>query len=420
MYLRICILTSAVTQDETSCTLQEPEWCNRILSSLLDELSTHDVTFKTSNGGSVSGHRAIVAAGSPMFHAMLYGNMKESNEKEIELRSVDTETFKSLLSFVYTGKVKLDANNCYKILEAAEYFIVTALENKCVDFIAGLLDTKNFCTIAAFANSKNSLLERCNAFLKRRVFINKIIHDAEFVHIPVQSVTEICSRSEICVKEIDLFLAVKAWINNNQDSLPEDTIKNVLQFIRYPLICATDLIEKVNPTRLVNPSLYQAALEYRLSSNKGYKGLQEEQANLRAYYFDFHVLYGTGIFIKQTPKGTIITKRKGVACTCFADLIHTRTPQFKVCIKRCSDSSNDESIELLLGYKAAIGNYARIAVADLTLNEEYDGIVSEKDGYLEIKVGSKKATVAIQHNWDVETLAVCMRNVRDQIMITKT
>ena len=321
----MCILNSDATKDDSS-TLQDPEWCSRILSSLLDDPSTHNVTFKTSDGGSVSAHRAIVAAGSPVFHAMLYGNMKESNEKEIELTSVDTETFKTLLSFVYTGKVELDTNNCYKILEAAQYFIVTSLENKCAEFIAGLLNTKNFCAIAAFANSKNStiLLEKCSNFMKHRIFsIDQIIHSPGFTQLPVQCIIEMCGSSEICVKEVDLFIAIKEWIKH-QDSLPEDTLKNILQLIRYPLICASDLIEKVNPTGLVDPSLYQAALEYRLSS-KGCKGLLEEQTKLRAYYFDFRVLYGTGMFIKHTPKGTSITKRKGVACTCFADLIDTRS-----------------------------------------------------------------------------------------------
>ena len=42
----------------------------------------------TSDGGSVGSHRAIVAAVSPVFHAMLYGNMKECREKENKLSLV--------------------------------------------------------------------------------------------------------------------------------------------------------------------------------------------------------------------------------------------------------------------------------------------------------------------------------------------
>jgi len=78
-------------------------WCSKTLTSLLNDDSTHDVTFKTSDGGSVSVHRAIVAAGSPVFHAMLYGNMKENGQKEIELPSINSNILKKLLSFFCSG-----------------------------------------------------------------------------------------------------------------------------------------------------------------------------------------------------------------------------------------------------------------------------------------------------------------------------
>ena len=127
------ITISKVNKKES---LQDSNWCFTTLSSLLTNLSSHDVTFKTSDGGSVSGHRAIIAAGSPVFQTMLYGNMRESNEKEITLPSVNTETCKALLSFMYTGKIKIDSKTCLSILEVAHYFDVTVLENKCADFIA--------------------------------------------------------------------------------------------------------------------------------------------------------------------------------------------------------------------------------------------------------------------------------------------
>ena len=139
-----------ITKSKTSNKeiFQDPNWCVTTLSFLLNDTNTHDVIFKTSDGGIVSGHRLIVAAGSPVFHAMLYGNMKESYEKEIELPSVDTKTLKDLLSFMYTGKINVDVENLFSILEAAHYFNVAALEKKCADYINASLDIKNCCTIA--------------------------------------------------------------------------------------------------------------------------------------------------------------------------------------------------------------------------------------------------------------------------------
>lgn len=424
---------SAATQDESNDTLQEPKWCPRLLSSMLNDSRSHDVTFKTSDGGSMSGHRAVIAAASPVFHAMLYGSMKESNEKEISLPSMDIETFQALMSFVYSGKVKVDSENCYKILEAAQYFNVSLLENKCVDFIASLLNSENCCAIAAIAIDKNiySLLKKCNEFMKNSSFhMYKIVHTPEFMYLPPQSIIEICNSSDIYIKEIDLFLAIKEWLSN-QHSLPEDTIKSIFKLIRYPLICAVDLIEKVNPTGLADPSLYQAALEYHLSSSERFKGLQD-QLKLRQYYFNFHVLFSPGIFINQETKGTFITKREGTVCWCFADIIDICTLsnpiQFKLCIierhlGNSSDQDSSDDIELVLGYKSIHSTSAQIPVGDLPLNEEYDGVISSTDDHLEIKVGRKgsyrKASTAIQHRCGMESLGVYIRNIGDQIRITK-
>ena len=80
------------TTEEEKSILREPQWCLKTFSDLLDDSSTHDIILRTSDGGTVSGHRAIIAAGSSVFHAMLYGNMKERNEKEIDLPSVNTRS----------------------------------------------------------------------------------------------------------------------------------------------------------------------------------------------------------------------------------------------------------------------------------------------------------------------------------------
>lgn len=252
-----------------------------LLSSLLDNTSTYDITFKTSNG-SVSGHRVVIAAGSPVLNAMLYGGLKESTENEITLPSIDAETFKALVSFIYTGKINIDPENCYKILDASNYFNISVLLDRCVNFIETLLNSENVCTIAVFASDKiiDSLLKICNDYMMRNIY--KIIHTPDFKHLPVQSIIEICSSSNLYISEIDLFLAIKEWLSS-QNSLPEGTI-NILNLIRYSLINSNDLIEKVYPTGLVDPTLYHSALEYRLSTNKRFKGLQE-QIKLREYYF---------------------------------------------------------------------------------------------------------------------------------------
>jgi len=91
----------------------------------MEDPSTHDVTFKTSDGGSVSAHWVIVVAGSPGFHAMLCGSMKESSQKDIELPSIkdtrDTTLYYHLFS---SGKAKYWSAYLISTLCASQYLVI--------------------------------------------------------------------------------------------------------------------------------------------------------------------------------------------------------------------------------------------------------------------------------------------------------
>jgi len=96
-------------------SLQDANWCVNTFGALLEDPSTHDVVFITSDGGSVSAHWAIIAAGSPMFYVMLYSNMVENNEKEIIVPTVDSVTLRGIFLFIYTGKVDISSKCIIKM-----------------------------------------------------------------------------------------------------------------------------------------------------------------------------------------------------------------------------------------------------------------------------------------------------------------
>ena len=262
------------------CTQAAVDWCPSIFGPLLADTRAHDVTFKTSDGGSVSAHRLMVAAGSPVFHAMLYGDMKESSQMEIELPTVDSETLSNLLAFVYTGKVNVQSNCFEKVLDAAHYFNISFLEDKLIDFIVDSLNLTNIFAIISFArNSKFPRLFRgCLSFIYDHA--DKVALSANFKHLSSEIVLTFCKSSELRIKEVKLFLAVVKWCNH-QDQLPKTVSNSIFQEIRYPLISEAELINAVRPTRMADPVLYTAALEYHLLPGK-YEG-PVEQITVRKY-----------------------------------------------------------------------------------------------------------------------------------------
>jgi len=253
------------------CILQDTNnWCTKTFGALLDNPSTHDVTFKTSDGSSVSAHRAIVAAGSPVFHAMLYGNMAESSQKEIELSSVDSKALSTLLTFVYTGTVKIDSLYIEDVLQASHYFNIASLERHIVDFVTDSLNNANIVDIVLFAKRINipQLFDKCLSFMFDHA--DSITRDISFTHLSSEIVHIFCKSSDLRIKELVLFVAVFRWYKH-QDIIPVTVAKEIFQEIRYPLISESDLVNIVRPLKIADPVLYTAALEYHLVPDK-YRG----------------------------------------------------------------------------------------------------------------------------------------------------
>lgn len=61
-------------------------------------------------------HRAILAARSEYFRALLYGGLRESqtSSRVIEIKECKASAFKILLRYIYTGKISLNKENVTK------------------------------------------------------------------------------------------------------------------------------------------------------------------------------------------------------------------------------------------------------------------------------------------------------------------
>jgi len=263
---------SKAKDQSTVEVLKEPKWCCEVLSSLLRDPSTHNVVFVTSDGGNVSGHKAILAAGSPVFRAMFTDNVCTGSEGEMEIPvpSVDTETFTSLLSYIYTGKVAVNSATCLDMLGAAMHFKITSLVTKLTIFIAASLDSNKVISVTTFACERNcsQLLDSCLKYMCANA--SDVIQDPDFIKLSHEVVLEFCKSSDLNVSEIDLFLAVCEWQKHNQ-KVARAVIKNIFREIRYPLIPNVDLVSQVAPTEMADSSLYITALEFHVNESL-YKG----------------------------------------------------------------------------------------------------------------------------------------------------
>ncbi|KAK5981655.1 Kelch like family member 20, partial [Trichostrongylus colubriformis] len=139
---------------------------NRLLLSQLsefrDESQLCDVTL-VAQGTRINAHRLVLAAASSYFKAMFTNDMAESRLHDIEMVDMDGSTLDSLVSFCYTGKIKINDVNVVSILPAACLLQLHEVQGMCCDFLKKKLTSSNCLGIRAFADTYSCRELRCCA-----------------------------------------------------------------------------------------------------------------------------------------------------------------------------------------------------------------------------------------------------------------
>lgn len=126
--------------------------CKSILDLIyLDEDFT-DFQLSTAEG-SVSMHRAILAAHSDVFRRMLSGEWKETNAGCIEIQGVTLETLQSLKRYMYLGTMP-EEGLCPLLLIATFYFI-DDLKAECTIKLANSITSENLYDLLEFSYVNN-------------------------------------------------------------------------------------------------------------------------------------------------------------------------------------------------------------------------------------------------------------------------
>lgn len=174
-----------------------------------------DVTFIV-DGERFHAHRFILATRSEYFRAMLCGGLKESAEAEIKLSETKPLDFRTLLRYIYTGRVDLSEFNVEELLStlrlAHEYGLI-GIQHAVAAYLKTKLDISNVFTIADISTllSLNALSEGCKQFCDQHA--PKILAAQEFLTLPLKKVAEMLVRSSFCAAEIDVFHALTKWIH---------------------------------------------------------------------------------------------------------------------------------------------------------------------------------------------------------------
>ncbi|CAL1285695.1 unnamed protein product [Larinioides sclopetarius] len=102
-----------------------------------------DITLKC-NGVSITAHKTILSARSPVFAAMFAHQMKESLKNEVDITDIDESTLRALLKYIYTGKISnLTVDSAAELLFAADQRQLQDLKAVCSHYLKDALSPQN-------------------------------------------------------------------------------------------------------------------------------------------------------------------------------------------------------------------------------------------------------------------------------------
>lgn len=181
-----------------------------------------DVTFIIENA-KVPVHKAILSIQSPFFQSLFRGGFSEAEQDEIELK-VPLEAFKSILKYIYTGRLSLSTLDCDLIIEIydlAEQYGFGILKKAILDYLIVNLTLNNCVLIlnASYLYSLDGLQAACMKFMDSHS--TKLLNHDTFKDLSQTSLCTLLKRDTFYAPETDIFKAICDWSKNN----PNDDVK---------------------------------------------------------------------------------------------------------------------------------------------------------------------------------------------------
>jgi hypothetical protein len=161
---------------------------------LSEDLS--DITFLI-DGNEVFAHKFLLAAESPVFKKMLFGDFKEKNDKEIELKETPLDAFKLFLKYLYCQGFDLaqDISNDHllaiKMIELSHRFQINRLTLVIEKILIKMISNENLTMICevCILYDLNQLLNAMKQFVVKNA--QQLFDDKYFITDSIETMATI-------------------------------------------------------------------------------------------------------------------------------------------------------------------------------------------------------------------------------------
>ncbi|CAD6186594.1 unnamed protein product [Caenorhabditis auriculariae] len=221
-------------------------------AALLFSEKMSDVVFVLDESERIMAHRIILAARSNYFRALLFGGMRESEEREVLIKNTSTPAFKAVLKYAYTGKLPMKelSDDAMEILFLAHQYELLDLQNAVSDYLQSITTIGNLPTIlnAAHMYCLEDLIEFCMDFADRNA--TNVLKFETFGLLSPDVAVQLLLRDSFCASEIEIFRAICSVLEARAQE--ENKVRSFLKCVRLPLITQSDLLSVVRNSKLID------------------------------------------------------------------------------------------------------------------------------------------------------------------------
>ena len=163
-------------------------------------------------------HKVVLSSSCPYFRTLFTANMKERNQVVIDLKCpVDlVHRMDDFLTFLYTTKVQLTAENVEALIVAADYFNVTELKELGCRFLQQNVNLSNGIALHGFAGRYHCepLREIARDFLVDN--FTAVSQSEEYLLTDPEQLLEIVSNDNIVLfAEEELYEGILRWVKHD-------------------------------------------------------------------------------------------------------------------------------------------------------------------------------------------------------------
>ncbi|XP_078603022.1 kelch-like protein 26 isoform X2 [Branchiostoma floridae x Branchiostoma japonicum] len=230
-------------------------------------------------------HRAVLAACSDYFRAMLTGSLKESKEREIVLHGMKASALEACIDFIYSGQIGLSPQNIADIINVAAYLQIPTVLELCCTYYKDSITVDNCLEITHAAQSYGvtELKEFADDFIVKN--FHAFAETEKFESLTQKELIGYLERNSIRASELEVFRFALKWIDADRDARVADAC-TVMQCVRFPLMSDRDIMENVQEVgfMMMDPKCHALLVESFTYKAFPYKqnSLQSPQTQVRA------------------------------------------------------------------------------------------------------------------------------------------